>query len=86
MLQSKEHMPEGGLLSTVHPLAVFVVISPVRPDNKWLINLLAESIKEQGKSMKSAPAFSSLSSQLSSFCRACLRYKKSSQLFEPCLS
>lgn len=86
MLQSKEHMPEDVLLSTVHPLVVFVVIFPVRRDNKWLINSLAESIKAQGKSMKSAPASSRLPSQLGSFCRACLRYKKSSQLFKPCLS
>lgn len=47
---------------------------PVRHDNKQLINSLAKSIKAQGESMKSAPASSSRSSHLGSFCRACLRY------------
>lgn len=63
---------------------------PVRHDNKQLINSLAESIKAQGKSMKSAPASSSRSSKLGGFCRACLRYKRLSQSVVdrsmPCLS
>jgi len=63
---------------------------PIRCDNKQLINSLAESIKAQGESMKSAPASSSRCSQLSGFYRACLRYKKSSQSLvgksAPCLS
>ena len=63
---------------------------PIRRNNKQLINSLAESIKAQGESMKSAPASSSRSSPLGGFCRACLRYKKSSHLLVdrsvPCLS